>query len=81
MGYAVGALLAGLIGDAFGLAWAIAAVGALTFLSGLVALIFMLRPFQPPIPDTMILIIVNSHRNSGSHRKFGASVFRLISFR
>jgi len=41
MGYAVGALLAGLIGDAFGLAWAIGAVGALTFLSGLVALLFL----------------------------------------
>jgi MFS family permease len=41
MGYAVGALLAGLIGDAFGLAWAIAAIGGLTFLSGVVTLIFM----------------------------------------
>jgi len=41
MGYAVGALLAGLIGDAFGLAWAIAAIGVLTFLSGLVTMIFM----------------------------------------
>jgi MFS family permease len=41
LGYAVGALLAGLIGDAFGLAWAIAATGLLTFLSGLVTMIFM----------------------------------------
>jgi hypothetical protein len=37
----VGALLAGVISDAFGLAWAIAAVGLLTFGSGLVTMIFM----------------------------------------
>jgi MFS family permease len=41
MGYAVGALLAGMIGDAFGLSWAIAAIGGLTFLSGVVTMIFM----------------------------------------
>jgi MFS family permease len=41
MGYVVGALLAGVIGDAFGLALAIAAVGLLTFLSGVVTMIFM----------------------------------------
>ena len=34
MGYAVGALLAGLIGDAFGLTWAITGIGFLTFASG-----------------------------------------------
>jgi MFS family permease len=41
MGYAVGALVAGIIGDAFGLTWAIAAIGVVTFLSGLVTMIFM----------------------------------------
>jgi hypothetical protein len=41
MGYVVGALLAGVIGDAFGLALAIAAVGLLTFLSGVLTMIFM----------------------------------------
>ena len=41
MGYAVGALLAGVIGDAFGFGWAIAAIGLLTFLSGVVTMIFM----------------------------------------
>jgi MFS family permease len=41
MGYAVGALLAGLIADAFGLASAIAAIGVLTFLSGVVTMILM----------------------------------------
>ena len=37
-GYAVGALLAGAVADALGVAWAIGAVGALTFASGAVAL-------------------------------------------
>jgi MFS family permease len=44
MGYAVGALLAGMIGDTYGLAWAIAAIGALTFLSGVVVLLVMSEP-------------------------------------
>jgi MFS family permease len=34
-GYAVGALLAGGLADLFGMAWAIGAIAALTFLSGL----------------------------------------------
>jgi len=34
MGYAIGALAAGIITDLFGAAWAIAAIGVLTFLSG-----------------------------------------------
>lgn len=37
-GYALGALLAGLLADRFGIAWAIASVGALTFASGVIAL-------------------------------------------
>jgi MFS family permease len=36
LGYAVGALSAGMVADAFGLLWAIGSVGALTFLSGVV---------------------------------------------
>ena len=43
MGYAVGAVLAGAIGDAFGLAAAIAAIGGLTFVSGLVVALMMPR--------------------------------------
>jgi MFS family permease len=35
-GYAIGALIASVIGDLFGLAWAIAAVGMLTFISGVI---------------------------------------------
>ncbi len=41
MGYAVGALAAGLIGDRFGLSWAIATIGLLTFLSGVIVAIAM----------------------------------------
>ena len=36
LGYAVGALGAGIVTDLFGAAWAIGATGALTFVSGVV---------------------------------------------
>jgi MFS family permease len=35
-GYAFGAILSGIVADLFGVVWAIAAIGALTFVSGLV---------------------------------------------
>ena len=41
LGYAVGALLAGVIADLFGLTWAIAGIGMLTFLSGTVVAVVM----------------------------------------
>jgi MFS family permease len=41
LGYAIGALLAGAIADTLGVVWAIAAVGALTFVSGLVVAMTM----------------------------------------
>lgn len=41
MGYAVGALIAGFIGDAFGLSWAIVSVGLLTFASGVIVALAM----------------------------------------
>ena len=41
LGYAVGALLSGIVADAFGLAWAVLAVGALTFGSGIVVAVRM----------------------------------------
>lgn len=41
LGYAIGALLAGVVADLFGLAWAIGVVGALTFASGVVAALRM----------------------------------------
>ncbi|HEU5430048.1 MAG TPA: hypothetical protein VFU81_00205, partial [Thermomicrobiales bacterium] len=37
-GYALGALLAGIVADALGLRWAIGAIGALTLLSGVVVI-------------------------------------------
>jgi MFS family permease len=47
LGYAIGALMAGLIADQFGLSAAIAAIGALTFLSGAVVAILM-QPRSAP---------------------------------
>jgi MFS family permease len=41
MGYAIGALAAGIIADFFGAAWAIASIGALTFASGSVVAFVM----------------------------------------
>jgi MFS family permease len=39
LGYAIGALSAGIMTDLFGAAWAIAAIGTLTFVSGAVIMI------------------------------------------
>jgi MFS family permease len=41
LGYAIGALSAGIIADVFGMAWAIGAIAALTFLSGAVVAVLM----------------------------------------
>lgn len=41
LGYAVGALSAGIIADIFGMAWAIGTIAALTFLSGAVVAVLM----------------------------------------
>jgi MFS family permease len=46
LGYAIGALSAGLIADSFGLSWAIASIAALTFLSGVVVAVLM-RETEP----------------------------------
>ena len=48
LGYAIGALAAGVIADRFGLAWAIAAIGALTFFSGVVTAFTMETRLTPP---------------------------------
>ena len=54
LGYAIGALSAGLIADFFGFAWAIISIAALTFLSGIVVATFMDEPatrvFDPTQP-------------------------------
>ncbi len=49
LGYAVGALLAGVVADLVGLAAAIHLVAALTFLSGLVVARVMARPVPTPV--------------------------------
>lgn len=41
LGYAIGALAAGIMSDLFGVAWAIGGIGALTFASGGVVAVFM----------------------------------------
>jgi MFS family permease len=41
LGYAIGALAAGLIADRFGLSWAIGAIAALTFISGVIVALLM----------------------------------------
>ena len=43
LGYAIGALCAGLIADAFGMQWAIVAIGLLTFAAGEVVALTMKR--------------------------------------
>lgn len=50
LGYAVGALGAGIIADLFGPAWAIGAAGGLTFLSGMVVAVVMREP--PPAEES-----------------------------
>jgi MFS family permease len=53
LGYAIGALLAGVVADAFGVQAAIGLVAAVTFVSGLVAALRMketLRPSEPSQP-------------------------------
>lgn len=45
-GYAVGALLAGLLSDVFGVSWAIGGIAALTFASGVVVLVRMRETLQ-----------------------------------
>lgn len=55
LGYAIGALMAGLIADQFGLAAAIAAVGALTFASGVVVAVAMqARPAPASLADGIL---------------------------
>jgi MFS family permease len=50
LGYAVGAVLAGLLADLFGVGVAIGAIGLLTFASGLVVLVRMHETLHRPAP-------------------------------
>lgn len=57
-GYAIGALLAGIVADVLGLSWAIGAVGALTLVSSVVVAVVMTetlgeRPTDSPSPASM----------------------------
>lgn len=49
LGYAIGALAAGLIADFFGLSWAIGSIAALTFLSGAVVAVLMQQHERGPV--------------------------------
>jgi MFS family permease len=57
-GYAIGALLAGVLADLFGVSWAIGVIAGLTVLSGVLAQAVMaetlprLRHTQPKQPET-----------------------------
>ena len=46
LGYAVGALSAGIIADTLGISWAIGSVGALTFISGAIVAVAIREPKQ-----------------------------------
>ncbi|RJT34855.1 MFS transporter [Mesorhizobium waimense] len=48
LGYAIGALSAGLVADFFGFAWAIGSVAALTFVSGVIVALMMQAPDKAP---------------------------------
>jgi MFS family permease len=52
LGYAIGALSAGIIADLFGLSWAIMSIAALTFLSGAIVAAFMRDPAKDTAADT-----------------------------
>lgn len=52
MGYAVGALLAGLVADAFGLSAATLTIAALTFASGVVVAVRMRETLKRGKPET-----------------------------
>jgi MFS family permease len=49
LGYAIGALSAGIIADLFGLSWAIGSIAALTFLSGVIVAAFMRERLASPL--------------------------------
>jgi MFS family permease len=56
LGYAIGALLAGVIADLVGIGWAIGVVGALTLLSGIITAVVMVetRPFASAQADELV---------------------------
>lgn len=65
LGYALGALSAGIIADTLGLAWAVGLVGALTALSGVIVAVVM-KPSQPTSPQTPSISPSGSEASSTS---------------
>ena len=63
-GYAIGALLAGVLADLFGVSWAIGVIAALTALSGVVAQVVMAETL-PRLQHTKSLI----RKVNGRHTK------------
>jgi MFS family permease len=51
LGYAIGALSAGIVADIFGFSWAITSIAALTFLSGAVVAVMMREPDKGSCSD------------------------------
>src|SRR5262249_50693886 len=51
LGYAIGALSAGILADLFGLSSAIAAIGVVTFVSGVIVAVFMREPVEAYLLD------------------------------
>ena len=54
LGYAIGALCAGIIADVFGMQWAIIVIGAVTPASGVVVALTMSRGNQPLVPQARV---------------------------
>jgi MFS family permease len=66
LGYAIGALSAGIIADIFGMAWAIESIAILTFLSGMVVALAM-REKTRGGPDVAHSIESNVGVQTGLH--------------
>ena len=66
LGYAIGALSAGIIADIFGMAWAIGSIAGLTFLSGMVVALAM-REKTRGGPDVAQSIEPNVGVQTGLH--------------
>jgi MFS family permease len=65
LGYAIGALLAGVIADLIGIGWAIGVVGGLTLLSGMVVAIVMVETRQGRASDPVSTISASSEAPPG----------------
>ncbi len=63
LGYAVRALMAGVIADLIGIGWAIGVVGGLTLLSGIVTAVVM-RETRPPVAESHIIVSTAPPRQS-----------------